>query len=296
MSGNLSRISLLDRVRDTMPSMRTSEKKVASVVLRDPELIRASTMAGVAAAAGVSEPTVMRFAMHMGFDGFQAFKLALTQVLAVGVPLTDRGISMSDSLDDISKKVFDHSISSLALARQTYDAKAIERAVDLMADAMSLTFIGFGASGIIAQDAEQKSGLFGIPCSAPIDAHQQVMAAAMCSPGDVFLLISNTGSTEIVLEVGELARRHGATTIALTGDPEAPLAQSCDVVLIANTYEDTDVFTPTVSRLAGLVLVDILTAAVAARRGTAHLQRLQRMKQDLLTFRIGGTGDEKAPR
>ena len=123
-----------------------------------------------------------------------------------------------------------------------------------------------------------------MPCSAPLDAHQQIMAASMSEPGSVFFVISNTGNTDIVLEVAALARRHGATVIGLTGD-QTPLVPYCDVALIAKTYEDTEVYTPMVSRLAGLVVIDILSTAVAAKRGSQHLDRIRTMKVELARFR-----------
>lgn len=279
---------LFERMRREMSTMRKSEQKVAELVLATPSDILSSTMAAVAEAAGVSEPTVMRFALRLGYDGFQSFKLDLARVLALGVPVTYSGIEAGDTVEIMAQKVFDHTISSLDRARKTYDAAALTLAVDHLTAATSVTFIGFGASSIIAQDAEQKAGLFGVPCSAPPDAHQQFMAASMCGPGSVFFIISNTGNTEIVLEVAELARKYGAIVIGLTGG-QTPLVPYCDVALIAKTYEDTEVFTPTVSRLAGLVVIDILATAVAAKRGAQHLERVRTMKRELGRFRAGKT-------
>jgi RpiR family carbohydrate utilization transcriptional regulator len=145
-------------------------------------------------------------------------------------------------------------------------------------------FVGFGASGIIAQDALQQAVLFGVPCSAPVDLHQQYMAASMCGAGSVIVAISNTGRTTSVLEVTERAKQNGAWVISISGVP-GPLAELADVALVVRTFEDTDIYTPTVSRLAGLVLVDILATSVAVRRGGEHLERLREMKEALSTFR-----------
>jgi RpiR family carbohydrate utilization transcriptional regulator len=87
-----------------------------------------------------------------------------------------------------------------------------------------------------------------------------------------------------------LERANGAKVVAVTGGP-GPLAELADVALVLRTFEDTDIYTPTVSRLAGLVLVDILATAVAVRRGPEHLERLRGMKEALSVFR--GSGDGK---
>jgi RpiR family transcriptional regulator, carbohydrate utilization regulator len=275
---------VLELITARLDRMRPSERKVAAVVLQDPARTLDLSMAGLADAAGVSEPTVMRFCTGLGFAGFQSFKLGLAQALAIGIPVTHSAIKTDDSVEAMAGKIFDHTLSSLDRARRSLDMVAVAAAVDMLLKSRSALFVGFGASGIIAQDALQQAVLFGVPCSAPADLHQQYMAASMCRRGDVIVAISNTGRTTSVLEVTERARQNGAGVIAISGGP-GPLAELADVALVVRTFEDTDIYTPTVSRLAGLVLVDILATSVAVRRGGEHLERLRGMKEALSTFR-----------
>ncbi|WP_198961880.1 SIS domain-containing protein [Pseudonocardia sp. MH-G8] len=280
---------LLEVLTAGMERMRPSERKVAAVVLRDPGAAVQLSMAALADAAGVSEPTVMRFCTGLGFAGFQSFKLGLAQALAIGLPVTHSAIELDDPVDAMAGKIFDHTLSSLDRTRRALDTTAVAAAVDVLLRAGSVLFVGLGASGLIAQDALQKSVLFGVPCAAPTDVHQQYMAASMCAEGDVVVAISNTGRTDAVLEVAAAARAGGATVVAITGGP-GPLAELADVPLVVRTFEDTDIYTPTISRLAGLVLMDILATSVAVRRGPEHLERLRSMKEGLSSFR--GSADE----
>ncbi|MBF0815952.1 SIS domain-containing protein [Microbacterium paludicola] len=275
---------LFETLTATMPDLRASERKVADVVLADPAEAVEFNMAGLADAAGVSEPTVMRFCAALGFDGFRSFKLALAQSVAVGLPLTYSAISRSDSLDALAEKVFNHTISSLDRARRHLDTKRIGLAVDLLVKADDLIFVGFGASGIVAQDAQQKFPLFGVPCQAPSDFHQQFIAASMSRPTTVTVAISHTARTREVVRVAEAARAAGGRVVAITGD-EGPLSSLAHVEIRSSTFEDTDVYTPSVSRLADLVIVDILATAVATRRSVADLERVQEMKQSLARMR-----------
>jgi RpiR family carbohydrate utilization transcriptional regulator len=276
--------SVLELITERQDRMRPSERKVAAAVLADPAAAVHLSMAGLADAAGVSEPTVMRFCASLGFSGFQAFRLGLAQSLAVGIPVTHSAIAPDDPVEAMAVKIFDHTLSSLDRTRRSIDTAAVATAVETLVQAGSVLFVGLGASGIIAQDALQHAVLFGVPCSAPSDLHQQYMAASMCGPSTVIVAISNTGRTTSVLEVTERARANGAKVVAVTGGP-GPLAELADVALVLRTFEDTDIYTPTVSRLAGLVLVDILATAVAVRRGPEHLERLRVMKEALSAFR-----------
>jgi RpiR family carbohydrate utilization transcriptional regulator len=281
-------IPLLERLSGDLAALRTSERKVAALVAQDPQMVVRSTMAVVAEAAGVSEPTVMRFCTNLGFDGFQAFKLALAQALALGMPVTHSALALDDGIPELTGKIFDHTISSLDRARRYIDNDAIAAAADILYGATSIVFVGFGASAVIAQDAEQKFALFGVPCSAPEDPHQQFMAATMSNPGTVIVAISNTGRTTSVIRVATEAQSRGLTVIGLSGE-KSPLLEHCDIGVIVKTFEDTDTFTPTVSRLAGLVVVDVLATAVAMKRGAAHLDRIRQMKEALTSFRSDST-------
>ena len=286
MRDKTGNFSLMERLAGSNGALRPSEQKVADTVLADPATVVRSSMANLAARAKVSEPTVMRFCTALGFDGFQSFKLALAEALAIGIPLThaNSAIDVHDPVDTMAVKIFDHTVSSLDRARRSLDTQAVTQAVDVLLSANSVLFIGLGASGLVAQDALQKTELFGIPCAAPIDHHQQFMAASMMSRGDVVVAISNTGRTRPIVRIAEHAREKGATLIGIVGGP-SPLMDLADVPLVLPTFEDTDIHTPTVSRLAGLVLIDVLATAIAVRRGPAHLERLRKMKEDLSTFR-----------
>jgi len=286
-------IPLMEMLTDSHVRLRPSERKVAEVVLQDTARAMRLSIAALAAAAGVSEPTVMRFCARLGFDGFQSFKFALAEALAVGIPVTHSAIQLDDSVQAMAVKIFDHTLSSLDRSRRSLDTTAVAAAVELLLTASNVLFVGLGASGIIAQDALQQAVLFGVPCAAPVDLHQQFMAASMCRPGSVLVAISNTGRSKSILDIAAQGKERGATVIGISGGP-SPLIDLANVGLVLRTFEDTDIYTPTVSRLAGLVLIDVLATAVAVRRGPEHLERLGEMKVALSSFR-GSSEPEHRP-
>jgi len=137
-------------------------------------------------------------------------------------------------------------------------------------------------------DAAQKFPLFGAPCSALTDGHQMLMASAMLRPGDVAVAISNTGTTVEVVRAAKVAQERGATTIGVTGS-RGPLLAFCDIAIVAETLENTDLFTPTVSRLSAMIVVDILSTAVSLGRSGLEQDRIAEMKRRLYEVRSGRT-------
>jgi RpiR family carbohydrate utilization transcriptional regulator len=278
--------NILEVVRTRHPALRRSERKVADAVLSDPRRVLGSTLAETARIAAVSQPTVIRFCAAVGCAGYPDFKLRLAQSLVLGTPATHSALLGTDPPAAVVEKIFDYTLTSLDWARHHLDRAAVERAVGLLEQARRIEFFGLGASGIVAQDAQQKFPLFGVPCGAQADSHQQLMTAAMLRPGDVAVAISNTGATRSIVEIAGIARAGGAAVIGITGTP-SPLLDVCDVALIVETLENTELYTPTISRIAALVIVDVLATAVALRRDEEHHHRLARMKRRLAELRAG---------
>jgi len=276
--------NIIEIIRAMRPDLRKSDRKVADVVLDDPRRIMNATVGETAQLAEVSQPTVLRFATAIGCSGFQDFKIKLAQSLAFGTPATHSVLLDTDQPETVAEKIFDYTMTSLDWARSRLNKQALHQAIDLLAGARTIVFFGFGASGIVARDAQQKFPLFGVPCVAELDSHQQLMVASMMKPGDVAFVISNTGTTRSIIEIARIARENGATVICLTGS-ESPLTHYCDVALIVETLENTNMYTPTISRIAALVVIDILSTSVAMRRPAADQARIHQMKRQLSDMR-----------
>jgi RpiR family carbohydrate utilization transcriptional regulator len=123
-----------------------------------------------------------------------------------------------------------------------------------------------------------------VPVTAYVDPHMQIMSATSLGPGDVVLAFSYTGRAREVIDASLLARGGGASVVAVT-TAGTPLALAATHPLILPAVEDTEQFTPMISRLLQLVVVDILEIGVALRRGPNLFPHLRRMKEALRSVR-----------
>lgn len=176
-------------------------------------------------------------------------------------------------------------MASLEAAKSHLDMKAIERAVDALAQARQILFFGLGASASVAADAQHKFFRLNVPVISYMDIMMMRMSAATLGRGDVVVVISYTGRTIPSVEAAKLAREAGATVIGITM-PDSPLAEHCSIVIGVEIVEDTDVYTPTVSRLIHLTLIDVLSTGVTLRRGPDFLDHLKKVKNTLKATRI----------
>ncbi len=273
-------MSLLTDLADPRSKRSKSALKVAACVVADPHAVLSATTAALAAKVGVSEPTVNRFCTGLGYKGFPDFKLALAAELARKQPLLAQNIEASDSLGRAAAKIFEGTHASLTQTQERLDLASLHAAVDLLADARSITLCGLGASASVALDAQHKLLRFPVPVTALTDIINQRVAATGLGAGDCLVCISYTGRTTAMIELAELGARVGATVLGITA-PESPLATACHRVLSVECGENTELYTPMTSRIAQLVLIDILATGLALGQGEEFLEHLQQVKKNL---------------
>lgn len=75
-------MNCLIRIRQRYPDLAQSDKKLADYLLSQPDTARHLSSQQLAAEAGVSQSSVVKFAQKMGFKGFPALKLAISEALA----------------------------------------------------------------------------------------------------------------------------------------------------------------------------------------------------------------------
>jgi len=281
-------MSMLDRIRASIPALPPAEQRVAKLVLADPRTFASLPVTELAERSHVSKPTVVRFCRSVGYDGLVDFKIKLAGNVNEGVPFVHRAVEEDDKPSDVIVKVIDNAVSALLKYRNDATNHAFERAITaLTATAKAgrrIEFYGVGNSGIVAQDAQHKFFRLGVNTAAVSDAHIQVMSATMLQPGDCAVIISNSGRSSDLLDTADIVRKKGATTILITasGSPLAKTAQGTNQILLAADHpEDYDRYSPMVSRLLHLMVIDILTTAVALRLPGELRPMLQEIKKNL---------------
>jgi len=277
-------MTLLTELRDSRAKRSKSAHKLTDYVLRNPDAVVSMSIATLAREVGVSEPTVNRFCTGLGLKGFPDLKLTLAGEIARNRPSITRDIEPDDSTSHIVSKIFESTRASLNATQNAIDIATIERAAEAMQGARSIVLCGLGASSSVALDAQHKLLRFNIPVIAHTDMINQRITAACLSAQDCLICISYTGKTIAMIDVAKLGKQAGAQVIGITA-PSSALAKQCDLVLGVSSSEDTELYTPMTSRIAQLVLIDVLATRLAINQGDKFSQHLQRVKQSLVSTR-----------
>lgn len=147
---------------------------------------------------------------------------------------------------------------------------AFTRAVDLILASHGRVIVsGIGKTGHIGRKFAATLASTGTPAYFVHAAEAAHGDLGMITADDVLVAISYSGSSEELLKIVPLVKRQGAHLIALTGNPDSPLAREADVHLNGAVREEACPLNlaPTASTTAALALTDALAVALLDARG-----------------------------
>lgn len=246
--------------------LAASEAKVVALLLADPLFVGASTTAEVAARAGVSPPSVVRAARAIGFTGFTELKIEIARARG-----TTRFFAPPDVLAEgaSSAAVLQASIragtDALTALGGAVEVSALDAAVDAIQSARQVMAFGAGPSAAVAADAVFRLRAVGVMSIGIPDHLSAMIATRLLGPGDVVMAVSSTGRTATTLAIADAASSAGAALIAVTNQYGTPLASLADIALVVGGTPLPAQMAAAGSRLAQLVVIDALVAALALR-------------------------------
>ncbi|WP_029149375.1 MurR/RpiR family transcriptional regulator [Microbacterium indicum] len=258
-----------------------SEARVAELLLTDPLFVGTASTSQVAARAGVSAPSVVRAARALGFAGFAELKLEIARARGSAEFFAPPpALTGDDSARAILEASIRTGVDALTALGGALDPAALESAVDAVRAARQVLVSGAAASASVAADAAFRMRALGVPTVAIPDHTSAMIAARLLGPGDVLLAVSSTGRTAATVDVADAASGAGAAVIAVTNQHGTPLADAADIALVVGGVPLTGQMAAAGSRLAQLVVVDAIVAALALR-DPERVRRSERAGIDL---------------
>ncbi|KHK97326.1 RpiR family transcriptional regulator [Microbacterium mangrovi] len=278
--------SLHDIVAASLPTLGRAGRQVGRVLLDDYPSAGLSTIADLAARAGVSPPTVLRFAQGLGFSGFTEFQRALRDELTrrssgplvrLGAPAgagTPREVIVRDAAAQAERTV--------ASLGRIPDA-SYEAAIALLADTSRrilltggrFTYLAAFHLGTPLQQLRPGVRMFSDP-----GGHDLGTVIDM-SRRDVLVLYDFHRYQRSAAQLAQSAKKRGAAVLLVTDSLECPTAPHADVVLNVPTATE-HAFQ---SDAAAFLLNEQLHHLVLERLGESALTRLalwERMREDEL--------------
>lgn len=265
---------VLIRLRGIYPSLKAALQKVASLILKQPEMAIYATVNEVAAAAGVSEATVMRFCRTLGFKGFQDFKIALARELVE----SPSRLPEEAGPTTLVRWIFKANLAALEETLEVVEMRQLLQAGELMGNCRRLIIGGFRGSALAAQYGVIRFAPLGLDLRCFTETSQMAISAAFLGREDALLAISHSGSTQGILAAARVAKDGGAQVLAITSNPLAPLARMADLVLMTAGRETTMAPDCLAAFLSQISIIDSLATLLQQARpdeARANLARIE---------------------
>ncbi|MFQ5835937.1 MAG: MurR/RpiR family transcriptional regulator [bacterium] len=271
--------TLLTRIRSVYPSLFSAEKRVADLILKQPQKVVHLPIGEVARRSNVAKSTVVRFCRSIGHNGYSELKISLAQDSVPEVKYIHQDIKPKDDSATVTEKVFHVNIQGLADSLKILDTKEMEKAIEALVNAKKVLFCGVGTSAPIAEEAYHRFLYLGIPCVFSGDPHLQIGLALSLTKQDVAVGVSHSGSTEDTLKPLGLAKENGATVICITNYINSPIAQLADIKLITSFREIIFRIAAMAARVAQLTIIEALYVNVAIKMKEKAVRNIEKLEK-----------------
>ena len=263
------------RIAEWGPQLTPAERRVADVVLQQPQLVAFGTVAELATEAGSGAATVVRLAGKLGYDGFTALQDAVQAELAHRLRPAAERIRQPVAADVVGRTMATE-LDNVQSTLESADRHAFDQAVAAMAarTAKIAVISGEASLGIACQAVGELSLLRdGVDLVVGSEV-AVVRSIALLGEGDVCLVIDLRRYDRWVLDAAKWAGERGVTLIALTDSSLSPLAllANASFTVVAASAGPFD------SHVATLALLNAMVAAVADKLRSSATDRLDRVE------------------
>jgi len=263
------KVSVLDHIAALRSQMPATMSKIADALIDDPRAALDLSITDLAGRAGTSAASVTRFCRVIGYRGYSALRVGLAEELGRGdgraswIGDVGRSLGPDDRPDDIRRTLLTSHVASLQTTAGLLDMSIAVRVAKAITQSRHLDVYGVGGSALTALEIEARLYRIGVNVHTWAEVHNGLTSAAILGPDCVAIGVSNTGRTEETIQMLAQAKLSGAFTVAMTGNPDSPLARLADAVLIAASPDGYLQPADLSARHCQLFVVDMLYLLVA---------------------------------
>ncbi len=274
MNGDLLKI-----MKDGMPSFSKGQRLIAAYILEHYEKAAYLTASRLGTIVGVSESTVVRFAIELGFEGYPELQQELKKLIRSHLTSFQR-MEVTNTLigeGDVLEKVLSSDIEKIRQTMEEIDRQSFEDAVERIVEAKNIYIIGVRSSSTLAGFLNYSLRMIFdnvrfVQTTSGSEMFEQIMQVGK---GDVMIAISFPRYSTRIINAVEYAKGRDADVVALTDSKLSPIASYADQLLIAHS----DMASFVDSLVAPLSIINAIVVAVARKKQDEVSERLRVLEE-----------------
>ncbi|CDE05774.1 sIS domain protein [Anaerotruncus sp. CAG:390] len=270
--------NLLVIMEERMSEFSKGQKRIARYILDHYDKAAYMTASRLGSIVEVSESTVVRFAIEVGFDGYPEMQRALQELIRTRLTAVQR-VDVTNSLigdDDVLDKILGADAEKIRRTLDEIDRKSFETAVDKIVSAKSIYIIGVRSSSTLAGFLNFNLRMIldnvkFVQTTSGSEMFEQIMNIG---PDDVLIAISFPRYSKRIINAVEYASSTGADVISITDSGQSPIAAGADQLLLARS----DMVSFVDSLVAPLSIINAVIVAVARKKPDEVRERLEKLE------------------
>lgn len=257
---------LIKKIQENLPELSKGQKLIANYIINHYDKAAFMTAAKLGEVVGVSESTVVRFAIELGYDGYPKLQKVLQELIKSKLTAVQRIEVSSNRINEenILKSVLQSDMEKIKITLEEIDQESFNKVVESILDAKKIYILGVRSSAALA-------GFLGFYFNLIFDNVRLVHTTSVsemfeqivrAEEGDVVIGISFPRYSKRTINALKYVKSRGATAIAITDSYESPLAESADLSIIARS----DMASFVDSLVAPLSVINAIIVAIGMRR------------------------------
>lgn len=257
---------LLRRIETELPMLSKSRRAVGRFIIDHYDKAAYMTASKLGEMVGVSESTVVRFAIELGFEGYPQLQSSLQELIRTKLTSVQRIEIANNRIggSDVLAKVLASDAEKLKSTSESVSREDFARAVELLDSAKMIYLVGMRSAAplasfmmfyfrLIFEDVRLVSTTSGS------ELFEEILRVG---PGDVLVAMTFPRYSKRVVNAVDYAKSNGAAVIALTDSEVSPIADKADSLLLAKS----DMASFVDSLVAPLSIINALIVAIGRKR------------------------------
>lgn len=257
---------ILTAIQNRMDGFSKGQKRIANYIAASYDKAAFMTASKLGKMVGVSESTVVRFAVELGFDGYPSMQKALQEMVRNKLTSVQRIEVANDRFgnQDVVSMVLQSDMESIRLTSEALDRQVLDQAVEAIIRARNIYIVGVRSSAAIAtfMSFYFRNIFDNVRLVNSTSTSEMLEQMLHVGKGDVVIGISLPRYSSRTVKVLEFAHDSGAEVVVITDSREAPAAKSADHTLVALS----DMVSVVDSLVAPMSLVNALIVAIGRRK------------------------------
>ena len=257
---------ILAILEEKEPTFSKGQRRIAGYITDSYDKAAFMTASRLGKMVGVSESTVVRFAVELGFDGYPEMQKAMQEMVMNRLTSVQRIEVANDRIgnQDILGKVLQADAEKIRQTAETISHDDFKTAVDAILRANHVYILGVRSAAPLANFAGYYMNYMfeNVRVVTVSGAGEMFENLVNVNPDDVVIAFSFPRYSSATLKAVQYCRQIGATVIGITNSHLSPLAENSDYVLIAKS----DMVSLVDSLVAPLSVVNALLVSLASAR------------------------------